>query len=202
MDELNKELQELIKLDPTSMDDAQKSRLAELPMLIVQAGNSALETKSKDLESALAQKDHFRTKAEKAEADKKILEAKLSTSQKTALDVGDYINISSSLDGLDQREKEYLAQQHTLTGKPLNEIRNSEDFSFWQSAYRQKVEKDKLTLKPTNRQSESEEPISLEQALTEARTTQEKEEILSQMGYDFKSKSRSDKVILGTSRSY
>ena len=201
MDELQKELQELINFAPESMDDTQKARLAELPMLIVSAGNAALETKSKDLESALAQKDHFRTKAEKAEADRKALEAKLNTSQKTALDVGDYINISASLDGLDTREKEYLAQQHTLTGKPLNEIRASEDFGFWQSSYQQKVEKDKLTLKPTNRQSEADEPVSLAEALENATTMEEKEKILNEsMGYKIGNKHRPDTVFLGTQR--
>lgn len=201
MDELQNELQELLNLAPESMDDTQKSRLAELPMLIVQAGNAAFVTKSKDFESAVAQKEHFRTKFEKAEADRLALEAKLNTSHKSALDVGDYINISSSLDGLDAREKEYLAQQHTLTGKPLNEIRASEDFGFWQSAYQQKVEKDKLTLKPSNRQSETDEPISLEQALAEAKTDKEREELLAtHMDYHVGNKPRGDRVNIGIQR--
>lgn len=196
MDELQKELQELINLDHSTLDDVQKARLAELPMLIVSAGNAAADKKSKDFDSVAAQKEHWREKAEKAETARLAAEAKLNTSQKSALDVGDYIHISASLDGLDTREREYLATQHTLTGKPLNEIKDSEDFQLWRSAYQQKVEKDK-TLTPSNRQPESDLPQSLDEALAGASTIAEKEAILAQMGYDFKSKSRSDKVIIG-----
>src|SRR3990167_5404066 len=82
-----------------------------------------------------------------------------------ALDIGDYIDISASLEGLDQREKEYLAQQHKLSGKSLNDIRSSEDFGFWQDSYRTKVEKEKLTLKPNSAQFESDRPRSLTEKL-------------------------------------
>lgn len=201
MDELQNELQELINLAPENMDDVQKSRLSELPMLIVQAATSALEKKSKDFDSAVAQKEHWREKAEKGEVNQKTLEARLTQGQKDAIAVGEYINISTALEGLDSREKEYLASQHTMTGKPLSEIRESEDFQFWRSSYQQKVEKDKLNLKPSSRQSESDEPQSLEEALAQASTIAEKEEILAKMGYDFKTKSRSDRVVLG-SRNY
>src|SRR3990167_1914049 len=63
---------------------------------------------------------------------------------KNTLDVEDYIDISASLEGLDQREKEYLAEQHKLSGKSLGEIRKDENFNLWQSAYRDKVEKERL----------------------------------------------------------
>lgn len=100
---------------------------------------------------------------------------------KSSLDVEDYINISASLEGLDQREKEYLAQQHKLTGKPMAEIRKGEDFNFWQSAYRQKVEKERATLAPNNRQTEAERPKSFEERLAGA-SLEEKEKLLVENG--------------------
>lgn len=78
----------------------------------------------------------------------------------SGLDVEDYIDISASLEGLDKREKEYLAQQHKLTGLPLKEIRESEDYGFWQTAYKQKVEKE-LTLAPSGKQNETDKPKNL-----------------------------------------
>lgn len=143
----------------------------------------AVETEeSKQLKSALAQKEHFRAKAEKAEADRKALEEKLKQGGgNKQLDVSDYIDISASLEGLDQREKEYLAREHKLSGKPLADIRKDENFELWQSAYRAKVEKEKLTLKPSGTQSETARPQTLQERLRAA-TVEEKEVILAENG--------------------
>lgn len=113
-----------------------------------------------------------------------------------ALDVEDYIDISASLEGLDAREKQYLAQQHKNTGKPLSEIRKDEDFGLWQTAYRAKVEKELQTLKPSGAQSESERPKTLEQQLAGA-TVAEKEEILTKIGMYKSPRPRQDRVNLG-----
>jgi hypothetical protein len=83
-----------------------------------------------------------------------------------ALEVDDFINISASLEGLDQAQKEYLAEQHRLTGKPLGEIRNSENFSLWNSGYQNKVEREKA-LKPNGTQGEADKPKSLVDKLNE-----------------------------------
>jgi hypothetical protein len=145
------------------------------------------EEKSKEFQSAIAQKEHFRAKAEKAEADKKALEQQIENLKKVkssgGLDVGDYIDISTSLDGLDQKEKEKLAREHKLTGKPLSEIRKDEDFILWQSAYRVKVEKEK-SLTPNTNQSEVKKPKSVTERLEEAKTLKEKESILNEIGWN------------------
>jgi hypothetical protein len=99
-----------------------------------------------------------------------------------SLDVEDYIDISASLEGLDQKEKEFLAREHKLSGQPLAEIRKNEDFLLWQSAYRQKVEKERLTLKPSSTQPESEIPKTLHEKLKGA-SLEEKEKILTEAGY-------------------
>jgi len=99
----------------------------------------------------------------------------------TALDVEDYIDISASLEGLDQKEKEFLAEQHKLSGKSLKDIRNDENFLLWQGAYREKVEKERLTLTPSGKQTEASKPKSIMDKLASA-TFEEKEKILAEAG--------------------
>lgn len=125
-----------------------------------------------NLKSALAQKDHFRKKLQEAEA--KL--AQVTRPTNGPLDVEDYIDISTSLDGLDPREKAFLAEQHKLSGKPLKEIRASEDFQFWQGSYQAKMEKENA-LKPNATQAIEDSPKGLTAQLRNA-TMAEKEEIL------------------------
>jgi hypothetical protein len=155
----------------------------------------------KDLQSALAQKEHFREKAERAEAERKAIEERLSQTptnpeKKVALDVGDYINISASLDGLDPREKAYLAEQHTQTGRPLKDIREGEDFQLWQTAYRAKLEKERA-LTPNTTQDLEERPSTLNDRLRQARTIAEKETILREAGLYKDPRTKADRVRLG-----
>jgi hypothetical protein len=152
-----------------------------------------LEEKNKQL--------YERTK--KGEAEAKALKAQLDAAKSAStksLDVEDYIDISASLEGLDQREKEKLAREHKLTGRPLTEIRKDEDFQLWQNAYRAKAEKERLTLKPSGTQSESERPRSLNEKLVGA-SVAEKEKLLVEAGY-YKSPRgpRTDAVSIGGSR--
>lgn len=112
-----------------------------------------------------------------------------------ALDIEDYIDISASLEGLDQKEKEYLAEQHKYSGKPLKEIRADEDFLLWQSAHRSKVEKEN-TLKPSSTQSESDLPKSLTEKLRNA-TMEEKEKLLKEAGLYKEVRPRADRVVIG-----
>lgn len=117
-----------------------------------------------------------------------------------SLDVVDYIDISAALNGLDQREQEKLAYEHKLTGKPLTEIKKSEDFQLWQSAYRAKVEKEKLTMEPSSRQTDSDRPKTLSEKLAGAASIEEKEKLLSEMGLYKSPRSKSDRVNIGSFR--
>lgn|SRR3990167_7017372 len=156
-----------------------------------------------ELEQKLQKKtelaDNYKVRAEKAEKAEKDLERELNqkiksaTGEKPSLNVEDYIDISASLEGLDQREKERLAKEHKLTGRPLTEIRNDEDFQLWQKAYRDKVEKERLALKPTGTQSESDRPMSLTERLSKA-SLAEKEKILTEAGLYKSPRPRSDRV--------
>ncbi len=116
------------------------------------------------------------------------------------LDVEDYIDISASLEGLDQREKEKLAKEHKLTGRPLTEIRKDEDFLMWQSAYKQKLEKDRA-LAPSSKQPDSNIPRSLQDRITSAETMADKEKLLVEAGlYKNPQGPRTDRQYIGTQR--
>lgn len=117
----------------------------------------------------------------------------------TALNVEDYIDISASLEGLDQREKERLAREHKLTGQSLKDIRNDEDFKLWQSAYRDKVEKDRLALKPSGTQADAEAPKTMAQKLAGA-SLEEQEKILSEAGLYKSPRPRADRTDIGIKR--
>lgn len=201
----SQELEQLTKLEAEgSLEEVQKERFEELKSLKVLAEKTAeYEKKSKDFESARAQKEHFREKAEKAEAERKALEEQIAASKgnagKPPLAVEDYIDISASLQGLDQREQAYLAEQHRLTGKPLAEIRKGEDFSLWQSAYEAKREKEKANLVPSNKQPDANAPVTLEEALNAASSQAEKEKILAEAGLYQERGRRADRVVIGNS---
>lgn len=156
------------------------------------------EEKSSELKSALAQKEHFRQKFEKTEAERIALQNQLNKAPKGNLDVSDYIDISASLEGLDQREKSYLAEQHKLTGKPLTDIRKSEDFQFWDSSYKAKVEKER-SLMPSTKQSESAKEMSLTERLRGS-SLEEKEKVLTEMGLYKQVRPRADRREIGGAR--
>lgn len=197
-DELKQELAGLENLQSAgTLDDTQTARLAEIKGI---AEKTAQEERSNELKSALAQKEHFRTKFEKEEQEKKKLQAELANrSGGKSLDVEDYIDISASLEGLDSREKEKLAKEHKLTGRPLNDIREDEDFKLWQNAYRGKLEKEKA-LAPSSKQSESDKPQTLLDRLAGA-TMAEKEKLLAEAGlYKNPQGPRSDRQYIGSQR--
>jgi hypothetical protein len=138
-------------------------------------------------------------RAKKAEAEAKALKAeadRLRQATTKGLDVEDYIGISASLEGLDQKEKEKLAREHKLTGRPLEEIRKDEDFTLWQDAYRAKKEKE-LSLKPSGTQSESERPMSFADKLKSTPSMADKEKLLTDAGLYRSPKPRTDRVDLG-----
>lgn len=197
----SQELQELKKLEAEgTLTEAQVLRLEDLNQLEALFTKAAsAEDFEKKFKTTEAQKEHFRTKFEKTETERLALEAKVNAggNEKKGLQVEDFIDISTSLEGLDQKEKERISREHKLTGKPLSEIRKDEDFLLWQSAYRSKVEKERQTIKPNSKQPDSDGPISLEEALAQAQTPAEKEKILTELGLYKESRPRSDRSKIG-----
>lgn len=137
-------------------------------------------------------------RAKDAEARAKTLEAQLGTQGSAPLAVEDYIDISTSLDGLDAREKAKLAEEHKLSGKPLKTIREGEDYQLWQSAYRAKMEKENA-LKPSATQQLEDAPMTLADRLRNA-TIAEKEAILRESGMYKEFRPRADKTHIGVMR--
>jgi hypothetical protein len=144
-----------------------------------------LETKNKQLFE----------RAKKAEAEAKVKKLEAEREVKS-LDIEDFLDISASLEGLDQKEKEFLAKQHKLTGRPLNEIRNDEDFGLWQSAYRAKAEKERA-LKPSGTQADSERRSSFTERLSNTKSLAEQEKLLKAAGLYKETRPRSDRSSIG-----
>lgn len=137
-----------------------------------------------------------RLQAELGKAKRQATKAtKAATVPKETLDVSDYIDISTSLDGLDPREKQRLAEEHKATGKPLKEIRESEDFQLWQSAWRTKLEKE-AALKPSSTQAVEPPPKTVSQRLQDA-SLAEKEQILKELGLYKEARPKADRVNIG-----
>jgi preprotein translocase subunit SecD len=137
-------------------------------------------------------------RAKAAEAKARELEARLkSVTPAGPLDVSDYIDISTALDGLDQREKARLAEEHKLSGKSLKDIRESEDYQLWQSAYRTKQEKENA-LKPSSNQPLEPQPKSVNKQFAEASSLAEQEELLKKYGLYKENRPRADRVTIGS----
>ena len=181
---MSEELEEVVTPEGDQPQEVEVPEEVETPVEVRDDKAEALRQVT-----ARAKRAEAEAKAAKAEADR------LRQANTKGLDVEDYIDISASLEGLDQREKEYLASQHKLTGKPLNEIRKDEDFGLWQSAYQAKKEKE-LSLKPSGTQTESERPMTLAERLRGA-SVADKEKILTEAGLYRSPRPRADRVELG-----
>lgn len=150
---------------------------------------------TEQLEKEKKARQQLTARAKEAEARAKALEAKLGAQGTAPLAVEDFIDISTSLDGLDVREKARLAEEHKNTGKSLKDIRESEDFQLWQSAYRQKMEKENA-LKPSATQAVEDGPKSILDKLRNA-SLEEKEAILRESGLYKDPRPRADRVRIG-----
>lgn len=137
-------------------------------------------------------------RAKASEDEVKALKAQMGTPSSTPLAVEDYIDISTSLEGLDAREKAFLAEQHKQSGKTLSEIRQGEDFQLWQTAYRLKQEKENA-LKPSAVQAVEEGPKSINDRLRTA-SLEEKEAILREAGLYKEFRPRADRTNIGITR--
>ena|SRR3990167_5696364 len=185
--------EELESVTPPEEGQEPQPEEVEEPVVEEEADDTtALQEK---LDKEVEARRHLTARAKKAEADRSILEAKLRAAKKPTLDVDDYIDISKSLQGLDQEEQEFIAEQHKLTGKPLVELRNSKNFLLWREGHIAEVEKER-TLAPSNKQSEADRPKSLLDKLKGA-SIEEKEKILSERGLYRTVRPRVDRQFIG-----
>lgn len=173
---------------------------AEQTEEVVVDNSAILEQLEKEKEA----RRQLTARAAKAEAERKAALDQLDRAKKEGgtvpLGVDDYINISTALDGLDPREKARLAEEHKNSGKPLKEIRESEDYQLWQSAYRAKLEAENA-LKPSSTQAVEEGPKTLTDRLKNA-SIDEKEALLAEAGLWRSPRPKADKVDIGKKISY
>lgn len=189
MDNLQTELQELQNLDPSALDDAQKTRLSELPLLIVQEEKTSLlaelEKKEKDLSSALSQKEHWRKKAEEVKPN-----------QTEGVDSIDLIKLGKKLQDYSDEELDFVTK-FAGTKKP-EEVLKALENPFVQTgikATREQVEKEK-TLRPSGTQGMSDKPKSVSEQIANADMAG-KEELLKKYGLYRDPRPRSDNRRIG-----
>ncbi len=203
MNELKSELLGLQNLEAAGeLDEAQKARVVELPSLIAEAEKTADELKSKELQSALAQKDHYREKFEKAESDRKALEARLNNKPdaETKVEALDLIKLGKKLQDYSDLEIDF-ATAHAKSKNPEEILRVLDDpmVKLAIQAHREKEAKDRQALKPSGTQADGQAPRSMDDLL-DSLSMEEKEKKLIELGLYIPPKRRVDRVNIGTQR--
>lgn len=156
-------------------------------------GSEVLAELQKKAEAYDAQK----VRAEKAEKEVKILKGQRVPVETDSIDL---IKLGKKLQDYSDEELDFVTE-HAKSKSPVDVLKALENpfIQMGIKANREKVDKEKLNLKPSNRQSESDEPISLEQALAEAPNQAEREKLLAEhMGYTIGPKHRADRVSIGS----
>lgn len=176
--------------------------MGELPSLIEQAEKTADEEKSKELKSALAQKEHFREKFEKSEADKKALEEKLNgkvDAPADSVNALDLIKLGKKLEGYSDDEIDF-ATTHAHSQKPEDILKTLEDpmVKLAIQGKRDQEAKEKA-LKPSGTQSDDGQPKSLDEILSTG-SLADKEKILIEKGLYIPPKGKPDRTNIGSQR--
>lgn len=103
-------------------------------------------------EEIVAQRDKLYARLKKEEGKRKELEAKLKKSSDVPTeDLAGLAGKMRALSGLDAIESERVIRESKMQETSLGEARKSEDFRLWRSAYRAKIEKEKMA-KPSTKQ--------------------------------------------------
>lgn len=130
------------------------------------------EELSDEMKTALAQKEHFRAKAEKLEAELK--KAQTSQPQNSSIDALEITRLGKSISQYDDSETDYIIERakgkfNTLNPTPSQIVEASKD-EWTQSAILQRREKvlKEQALNPSNKQPDIRTPKNFEQELEEA----------------------------------
>ena len=144
------------------------------------------EDKSKELQSALAQKDHFREKFEKSEADRKALEEQLNKRIKSTgqpqIDPIETVKLAKAVSDNTEEELEFIIRNaKDKTPQGIVEAKSDPWVKAAINGMREKAEKERQTLAPSTRQPESKKELSFTERLTGA-SLEEKEKMLTEQG--------------------
>lgn len=167
--------------------------------LEAQGEEEAPETPQEDLEELRKKAElaeNYKIRAEKAE--KALKKPVQSVSQQSQVDSIDMIKLGKKLKDYSDEELDFVTE--FAKSKNPEEILKALENPFVQSgisAYREKVEKEKLTLTPTGTQSESDKPMSLTEKLSKAGSVAEKEKILKEFNLYKEFRPRSDRTNIG-----
>jgi hypothetical protein len=115
--------------------------------------------------------------------------------ENSKVDALDFIKLGKKLQNYSDEELDFATKvAKSKSPDAILEALGDEMVQLAISSKREKVEKER-TLKPSGKQTESDEPMSLEEALAAATSMSEKEEIMKQMGYSVENKHRADQVF-------
>ncbi len=119
-----------------------------------------------------------KAKLDLAKAKEDLAKAKLPIS-----DIDAILEVQSSTRDLDTEEVAELKLRASSLGISLSEARKNQNFSIWQKAHREMVEKEKA-LAPNTNQGEVEKPKSIDERFKAAKTQEEKEKQLDEYGWN------------------
>lgn len=139
--------------------------------------------------------ENYKIRAEKAE---KALKRVPVNQSENPVDSIDMIKLGKKLKDYSDEELDFVTE--FAKSKKPEEILKALENPFVQSgisAYREKTEKEKLTLTPTGTQSESDMPLSLTEKLNRAGSMAEKEKLLKEYGLVKEFRPRSDRTNIG-----
>lgn len=141
--------------------------------------------KSKELQSALAQKEHFREKFEKAQKELDELKKKPNIELPQAQNPMEVVRLAKALEGYNEKEIGFISRN--ATDKSIDGIIQATKDEWVKAgvqAMRDKVEKENQKLEPSTKISPSEKPI---EKITEedlrGMTVKQKEEYLAKRGW-------------------
>ena len=128
----------------------------------------------------------YYARMKKAEDDAKKLKVDLEKAKKAPTpdmsDIDVVLEVQQATKGLSTEEVVELKARALILDVPLSEARKDVNFTLWQSAWKEKVEKQKQALTPSNKQAEQEKPKTLVEKLRAAKTIEEKEKLLTESG--------------------
>ena len=148
-----------------------------------QEGDNPEETK--ELQSALAQKEHFRDKLEKSEKELVDLKSKPKTGLPASQNPMEVVRLAKALSGYDESEVEFITRN--ASDKSIDGIIDATKDDWVSTAIkakREKVVKEKQIPEPSTKQDISKKPIEdITPEELDAMNIKQKEEYLRKAGY-------------------
>jgi hypothetical protein len=148
----------------------------------VETDNSQQKTEHTESEKRLyARAKTAEEIAQKAKAEADALKKELAKAKLPISDVDAILEVQNATSGFDTDEVTELRLRASALGTSLSKAREDKNFQLWQRGQREEVNKSKA-LAPNTNQGEVDKPKGLNTRLLEAKTQEEKEKILNEIG--------------------